>query len=196
MASGGPPAKSVVNSKQCSQLHSNVRSVWWSVVGDGTCFAATAVGADIDAVIAVYNKCSRCHHLECVTLTAYTAKEGVFWRSVPGETLHVVAGGYYGSGGTFDLLIEKSDCLLNDRCIGATSVIVDKQIRFTEYASTTFATAQSYNSPTTACSNIDESARAIWYTLSGDGACLKAFVIRYIFEPALALYRSYGSNCN
>ena len=47
---------------------------------------------------------------------------------MPGETYYVVVGGYCGSGGTFDLLIEKSDCLLNDRCEGATPVIVDEQI--------------------------------------------------------------------
>jgi hypothetical protein len=70
--------------------------LWYELIGDGSCFSASVVGEDFEAVLALYEGES-CEAISCAAQTEYDDRGRLSWRSVNGATYRILVGGAYGS---------------------------------------------------------------------------------------------------
>jgi hypothetical protein len=91
----------------CSVIYDSSKTLWYEVVGDGSCLSASVAADNFEAVLGLYE--GACGELTCLDQTGYDFSSGrdlLFWRSVMGTTYKLVVGGAYGPySGDFILAI-------------------------------------------------------------------------------------------
>lgn len=86
----------------CYDVYGVTNTVWYKVVGDGSCFTAS-ISSDFETLVAVFR--GECEGLRCLGQAEYYSETGLSWKTVSGLSYYVLVGGY-GSSGTFVLDIE------------------------------------------------------------------------------------------
>jgi hypothetical protein len=80
------------------------KTLWYEVVGDGSCLTASIAAESFEAVLGLYE--GACDDISCLDKTKYGSGNLLFWRSVIGTTYKIVVGGAYGPySGDFILAI-------------------------------------------------------------------------------------------
>jgi hypothetical protein len=86
----------------CYDVYGVTKTVWYKVVGDGSCFTAS-ISSDFETLVAVFR--GECEGLRCLGQAEYYREPGLSWETVSGLSYYVLVSGY-GSSGTFVLDIE------------------------------------------------------------------------------------------
>jgi hypothetical protein len=81
---------------RCNIIDGSAKTLWYEIIGDGSCFSASVAGEDFDAVLALYEG-ENCRTMSCAAQTEYDDKGRLSWRSVNGATYRILVGGTYGS---------------------------------------------------------------------------------------------------
>jgi hypothetical protein len=91
----------------CSVIDGFSKTLWYEVVGDGSCLSASVAADNFEAILGLYE--GACGEISCLDQTEYGSGNGrglLFWRSVIGTTYKIVVAGAYGpSSGDFILAI-------------------------------------------------------------------------------------------
>jgi hypothetical protein len=94
----------------CSVIDGLSKTLWYEVVGDGSCLSASVAADNFDAVLGLYE--GACGEISCLDQTEYgsgMSRGLLFWRSVIGTTYKIVVAGAYGPySGDFILAITVS----------------------------------------------------------------------------------------
>jgi hypothetical protein len=88
--------------ENCNNIYGLRKTVWYKVVGDGSCMTAS-ISSDFEAVVAVFG--GECEGLRCLGKADYYTESGLSWKTESGQSYYVLVGGY-SSSGTFVLDIE------------------------------------------------------------------------------------------
>jgi hypothetical protein len=95
----GSPATS------CNIVEGSAKTLWYELIGDGSCLSASVAGEDFQAVLALYEGES-CGSISCAAQTEYDDRGRLSWRSVNGATYRIlVSGAYGGQAGDFLLAV-------------------------------------------------------------------------------------------
>jgi hypothetical protein len=88
-------------------IYGSSKTLWYEVVGDGSCLSASVAGESFEVVLGLYE--GACGELSCLDQTGYdlgSRRDLLSWRSVIGTTYRIVVGGAYGPySGDFILAI-------------------------------------------------------------------------------------------
>jgi hypothetical protein len=108
----------------CSAVDGSAKTLWYELIGDGSCVSASIVSGDFEAILALYDggEGGDCDSIICMAQTGnYNGNGGLLsWWSESGTQYNIIVTGVYGSGGDFLLAIavSKLKILLNHvRCI-------------------------------------------------------------------------------
>jgi hypothetical protein len=98
----------------CPVIFGSSKTLWYEVVGDGSCLSASVAAEGFEVVLGLYE--GACGELFCLDQTGYQSGSGrdlLSWQSVIGTTYRIVVGGAFGSySGDFILAITVS-CLFS-----------------------------------------------------------------------------------
>jgi hypothetical protein len=86
-----------------------MKSVWFTLAGDGACYTASTYSSRSE-IIARVLKGTQCGSLVCLGQTESYNPNGFTWEAEIGETYYILVGGRYGNTGSFVLEIDVSDC--------------------------------------------------------------------------------------
>lgn len=90
-------------------LDGSTKTLWYEVVGDGSCLIASVAADNFEAVLGLYegDACGDISCLDQAEYQLYGSRNGLLlWRSVIGTTYKLVVGGAYGPvSGDFILAI-------------------------------------------------------------------------------------------
>jgi hypothetical protein len=107
----------------CSAVDSSAKTLWYELIGDGSCVSASVVGEDFRAILSLYDggEGGDCDSIICLAQTDnYNSNGGLLsWWSESGTVYKIIVTGVYGTGGDFLLAIavSKLHILLYDvRC--------------------------------------------------------------------------------
>jgi hypothetical protein len=81
----------------CSAIDGMSKTLWYEVVGDGSCLSASVAAENFEAILGLYE--GACDEISCLDQTGNGLGNGrdlLFWRSVIGTTYKIVVGGAYG----------------------------------------------------------------------------------------------------
>jgi hypothetical protein len=81
---------------RCNIVDGSAQTLWYEILGDGSCLSASVASEDFEAVLAVYEGES-CGAISCAAQTEYDDRGRLSWRSVNGTTYRILVGGAYGS---------------------------------------------------------------------------------------------------
>jgi hypothetical protein len=95
----------------CNIVDGSARTLWYDLIGDGSCVSASVVGEDFEAVLALYEG-GDCDNINCVAQMGnyYSDNRGLLsWRAESGTVYKLVVAGAYGAqAGDFLLAIAVS----------------------------------------------------------------------------------------
>lgn len=114
----------------CAGIDGLTKTLWYEVVGDGSCLSASVASETFEAVLGLYE--GACGELSCLDQTVYglgSSRDLLFWRSEIGTSYKIVVGGAYGPySGDFILAITVRS-LLSVVC--SLSACLDCELRVT-----------------------------------------------------------------
>jgi hypothetical protein len=90
------------NGNNCYNINGVTNTMWYKVVGDGSCFTAS-ISSDFETLVAVFG--GECEGLRCLGQAEYYREPGLSWETLSGLSYYVLVSGY-GSSGSFVLDIE------------------------------------------------------------------------------------------
>jgi hypothetical protein len=101
----------------CSVIDGSAKTLWYELIGDGSCVSASVVGENFGAVLALYqgDEGSDCDSINCMAQTGYNSNGGLLsWRTESGAVYKILVAGAPGSqiGGDFLLAIAVSNLLV------------------------------------------------------------------------------------
>jgi hypothetical protein len=81
---------------RCNIVDGSSKTLWYEIIGDGSCLSASVTGEDFEAVLALYEG-NNCGAISCAAQTEYDDRGRLSWRSINGTTYRMLVGGAYGS---------------------------------------------------------------------------------------------------
>jgi hypothetical protein len=100
----------------CSAVDGSAKTLWYELIGDGSCVSASVVGEDFEAILALYDggEGGDCDSIICMAQTGNYNSNGALlsWWGESGTVYKILVTGVYGSGGDFLLAIAVSKVLV------------------------------------------------------------------------------------
>jgi hypothetical protein len=95
----------------CSVVDGSAKTLWYELIGDGSCVSASVVGEDFEAILALYDggEGGDCDSIICMAQTGTYNRNGrlLSWWGESGTVYKILVGGF-GSGGDFLFTIAVS----------------------------------------------------------------------------------------
>jgi hypothetical protein len=83
----------------------SAKTLWYEIIGDGSCLSASIAGEDFEAGLALYQG-DFCESINCLAQTDYDNRGRLSWRSINGTTYRmVVTGAFSAQAGNFLLAV-------------------------------------------------------------------------------------------
>lgn len=78
----------------CFALEGNSRTLWYSIIGDGSCLSASIAADNFEPLLGLYE--GNCDSISCIDQTQFNDRL-LSWRSVNNTEYRIVVGGAFGS---------------------------------------------------------------------------------------------------
>lgn len=109
----------------CQFVDPSTSSVWFTLVGDGSCYTASTYGSRSE-IIATVLRGTQCGSLVCLGQGEVYNPNGFTWETEIGDTYYIRVGGRYGNVGSFVLDIDVSDFAPSCHLRQAVSIVLCK----------------------------------------------------------------------
>lgn len=180
---------------------SNSPTLWFTVVGTGSCITAT-LADDFDGALILFSGIDcKGESLKCEA-TSSQKNGAISWPSVIGQVYRIALTSLSDVNdepitGQYNLVVEeRSDCRqFNDVCSNATKI---ERLPYITTGNTANVVVPDTNQTTSnhtnsSCSTIDQKSPILYYELAGTG-CVSASLTSTSFSASLGLYT--GDHCN
>jgi len=218
-AAGGDAPNTPVNAEVCSYVAdaASTKTVWYYVVGDGSCWKVSTEGSKFDTVLAVYEQrktesrddagispaCDgdwTCLVQNDDVSGSFDLKSVVSFEAERGNAYYIAVSGQNNNSGAYTVVASAVTCPTNVRCRNATGIdeTATTANPFQEVSNYVYGSV--VEPPAYVCSAVAANEKALWYKVSAAEAtnasetttattsCIRANLDRANFDTLFALF--------